>query len=291
MFRLRSTLQRCLLLYVWPLALTAACGCRPGSALDAMAEDTSSDGSASWVASSSYLATVLSDLLGAAEPVVVLAEPGMCPGHFDLRPSQVRQLRSSRVLARFHFQRSLDARIGLPEGKGPHVVAVTLAGGMCEPASYLEACRQLAEALVDQQRLPASEAEQRVAAVAARMDSLARWCTEEVERAGLRDEPVLCSGHQAAFCRALGLRVIATFSAGDTAPPSEIDQAIKAGEEAGIRLLVANRPEGRQMADALADRLGARVVMFGNFPERNGAGAFDELVRRNVALLIESTRP
>ena len=146
-------------------------------------------------------------------------------------------------------------RVGVSEGQGPRIVAVTVTGGMCEPASYLAACRQVAGALVEQERLSSAVAEERLAAVAERMDVLAEWSVGELQRAALQDQPVLCSGHQAAFCRWLGLRVVATFSVGDAAPPSEIDRAIKAGEAAGVSLIVANRPEGRQMADALAERL------------------------------------
>jgi ABC-type Zn uptake system ZnuABC Zn-binding protein ZnuA len=41
-------------------------------------------------------------------PLVELAEPGMCPGHFDLRPSQVRRILACRLVLRFDFQKSLD---------------------------------------------------------------------------------------------------------------------------------------------------------------------------------------
>ena len=52
-------------------------------------------------ASSSYLASAVRDVMGDDQSVLVLAEPGMCPGHFDLRPSQVRQLRSLQNPAAF----------------------------------------------------------------------------------------------------------------------------------------------------------------------------------------------
>jgi nucleoside-diphosphate-sugar epimerase len=51
--------------------------------------------------------------------------------------------------------------------------------------------------------------------------------------------------------------------------------------------VIANRPEGRGLADALADRLGAKVVMFDNFPvEYDGQVSFDRLVLDNIHWLI-----
>ena len=240
---------------------------------------------------SSYLAAAARDLLGDDLPLLLLAEPGMCPGHFDLRPSQSRQLRACALLVRFDFQSSLDVRVVPTATNSPRVVAVTVPGGMCEPASYLATCRQLAESFVTERRLSREDAQRRLAAISERMDQLTTWARQQVADASLRGLPVLSSGHQAAFCRLLGLNVIAPFSAADAAPLRQIDEAVTAGQQAEVRLIIANLPEGRQAADALADRLGSTVVIFGNFPDADGARAFDELVRRNVSVLVEAMQP
>lgn len=242
-------------------------------------------------ASSSYLAAAVRDLVGAEEPVLVLAEPGMCPGHFDLRPSQVQQMRRCRMLLRFNFQQSLDRRLSDGAADGPQVVSVEVPGGMCEPASYLAVCRQIADALVAQGRLSRSEAEQRVETIEASSKQLTEWAAECLEEYGLTGAAVLSSGHQAAFCQSLGWTVVAEFTGADTAQVSQIDQAIAAGEEAGVRLIIANRPEGRQLADALGERLRARVVVFDNFPYSSDAGGFAAMVRGNIEALAETKSP
>ncbi len=241
--------------------------------------------------SSPYLAAVATDLLGDAAPLVVLAEPGMCPGHFDLRPSLVRRAMECRLLLRMDFQQSLDARFRGSGREPPPVVAVGAAGGLCEPATYAAVSRQAADAFVAAGLLAHENADARLAGVLDRMDALSAWARGEIVAANLDGAPVLASGHQASFCRLLGLDVVGTFSAADTALPSQINEAVQRGLEDGVRLIVANLPEGRQLADALADRLGARVVVFGNFPEVDGPEAFDRLVRRNVTALIEAARP
>ena len=50
-------------------------------------------------------------------------------------------------------------------------------------------------------------------------------------------------------------------------------------------------PEGRRVANALAKRLGAKVVVFGNFPAPapdNGQASFDDLLVDNVRALVEA---
>jgi hypothetical protein len=103
---------------------------------------------------------------------------------------------------------------------------------------------------------------------------------------------VIASGRQRDVCEWLGLKVAATFSAADTASLSEIETAIGAGKLAGAQLVVANQPEGRRMADALAGRLQARVVVFNNFPTlQAGRMSFDALLAGNVDALLRASTP
>jgi zinc transport system substrate-binding protein len=238
-----------------------------------------------------YLESAARDLLGDAITVIRLAEPGMCPGHFDLRPSQMTDLQSCRLLLRFEFQKAIDGK--LRNGPGaPQIVVVATAGGLGDPATYLAACRQCAEAFVQAGWLTRADADTRLAAIAGRLDALAGRLRAEVRQANLAGVPVLSSGHQQAFAQWLGLEVVATFRAADSARTREIDDAIAAGQNRVVKLIIANLPEGRRTADALAERLGARVAMFGNFPEpRAGRVLFDDLVSGNVAALVAAARP
>jgi zinc transport system substrate-binding protein len=211
----------------------------------------------------------------------------MCPGHFDLRPSQIERLASAKLCLRFDFQKGLEQKLVGRLGDDLTIKSISLPAGMCVPASYEAACRQTADILVEQGFLPKEQAGKRLEAVTARMNELSRWMRGQVNDAGLADKPVVTSFHQAEFCRALGLNVVATLTAADTARASMLDKAVEAGEREGAKLIIANRPEGRRLADVVADRLGAKVIMFGNFPENDEPEAFDRLVRANVWALTE----
>lgn len=239
-----------------------------------------------------YLEAAAHDLLGDQLTVLRLAEPGTCPGHFDMRPSQVVELRQCRALLRFDFQKSLDAKFAGAGTNGPAVAEVALRGGMCRPDSYLSACSQIAEQLVTLGLLARTNSEIRLQAVAARLDVLSREATNRVMQARLTGLPVISSGHQRDFCEWLGLRVVATFRAADTASIAEIEEAIGAGKLEQVRFVVANLPEGRRTADALAERLKARVVVFENFPAlRNGRVSFDDMLQANVGALLQTAAP
>lgn len=242
-------------------------------------------------AANSYLECAAADLLEQPARFVRLAEPGSCPGHFDLRPSQVTELRASRVLLRFDFQSSLDARLTDAGTNRPLAVEVTITGGMGEAASYVSACEQVAAGLVEGGLLEQTRADERLRAIRERINTNATALRAQVAAAGLTNAPVLASVHQKAFCESLGLRVVGAFRASDAARMSEVDQLIRETENAGVKLIIGNLPEGRRLADALGERLGAKVAVFGNFPDPTiGPAAFDTLQAANVRALLESAR-
>ncbi len=241
-------------------------------------------------ASNSYLEAAALDVLDGRGTILRLAEPGMCPGHFDIRPSQVNDLRQCRVLLRFDFQRSLDARLGDLTGGSLEIREIRIPGGLCEPSSYLAACRQVADALVAGLLVDRTAAGQRLTAIETRVARTAASCRDRVNKAGWSGRSVVCSAHQDAFCAWLGLKVAATFSGADSASVGQIEEAIRAGESAAVSAVIANLPEGRRVADALGRRLSARVVVFGNFPTMQGGGpAFDALLVSNVTALVGTT--
>lgn len=262
-------------------AIVSLCACDPRRA---------DEPPAAIAASSSYLECAVRDLLGDGTPVMRLAEPGMCPGHFDLRPAQVQRLRACRILLRFPFQSALDRQAG--DTASLIVAPVAAPGGMCVPDTYLAVCRQTAEALVKAGMLSRERAQARLAAIEQRISAAGEAARQTVRGAGLADAPVLASGHQAAFCRYLGLKVVAAISGSDTAAARQIDDALRLAREARCGLVIANRPEGTQLAESIADRLGARMIVFDNFPGMTDAQpGFDALIAENVRRLVAAAGP
>jgi zinc transport system substrate-binding protein len=241
--------------------------------------------------SNAFLEAAACDLLDSKLGCYALAGPRMCPGHFDLRPGQMADLRQCKLLLRFDFQQSLDRKLEGLKGDGLDIVSVEVPGGLCEPDSYLAACRQISRPLVTHELLTKTQAEERLRAIDTRMANLTDWCRQEIERADLKDKPVLTSGHQAAFCRRLGLNVVGTFSSAEAASSTQIDRVIKRGLDSDVIAIIANRPEGTRLAERLAERLNAPLVVFDNFPVLEEVEQpFDRLVRDNVNRLLDQAR-
>ena len=146
--------------------------------------------------SSPYLEAAVREVLPQGVPIVRLAGPSMCPGHFDMRPSQISELARCGLLVRFDFQKKLDEKLV----NECQTAAITVRGGLCVPETYLSACRQVADHLVQAGFLSRAEADARLAKLADRMTALRQEVEHQVQAGNLHDAPVLASGHQADFC-------------------------------------------------------------------------------------------
>lgn len=236
----------------------------------------------------SYLECAVRDLRGQDTAILCLAPPGMCPGHFDISPAQVRELKACKLLLRFDFQQGIEQRLERMRQGGLDIQAVQVAAGLCVPDTYLSICRQVCEVLARTYPQEKSRFDTRLAAIEERLVKLGAELQETVMESGIAGSAVLTSNHQAEFARWLGLDPFATFVGSDTETVANIDHCLKKAAGRDVRFVIANLQEGTALARALADRCRAKAVVFGNFPEvcEQGNG-FDMLVRGNVRLLCE----
>ncbi len=239
--------------------------------------------------STSYIEAIVYDLLGVETKVLRLAGPSMCPGHFDIRPSQVRLLANCRLLLRFDFQRALEKKLaGLNRDK-LEVAEIRPESGLCVPQTYISGCRQCAKILTQAGLADADAMKRRLKVIERRISELSKRVRSRIRQSGLQGLAVLASVHQKEFCKWLGLKVVAELPAADKSDFRAINVAINAALDTNVKFVIANLQEGRQLADAIADRLNAKVVVFSNFPRigKPNRRAFDRLITENVDNLIK----
>jgi ABC-type Zn uptake system ZnuABC Zn-binding protein ZnuA len=265
------------------LLICGLAGCK-GSTAD------SEKSSAKICTSSPYLQAAMNDLLGMNNEVssmLSLAGAGMCPGHMDLRPSQIQMAGKSQVFIRFDFQSGLDDKLFTSLKSRPKVKPINVEGGLCNPQSYINVCSQITNILINEKYSSKIEIKERFSEIRLRLVDLDRDIHKQISTSELVKHPILTSPHQADFCRYLGFNVLETFTSEEDMSVKQIDNLVTKARNAGVSLIVANAPEGRKMADVLASYLGARVVVLDNFPDAQTVNAFDVLVRENVRRLME----
>ena len=272
------------------LLLIAASGCVTGC--DSKNQDADL---AEIAVTNSYLQCAAEDLCQGQTDIFCLTPSGMCPGHFDISPAQVNQLCSCRLLLLFDFQQRIEESLMRLKKQGLKTGVIQASQGLCIPDTYLAACREVGQCL--SLEYPENQAvyQQRLNQIEERMDNLSKEVLRQVQQAGLESTQVLVSHRQARFCNWLGLNILDTFTSSDTETVANIRQCLDKARAASVQFIIANQQEGAALAEALAQRLGAKVVVFSNFPDVDNRpalhGGFDRLVRENVRILLDAKKP
>jgi len=230
--------------------------------------------------SSSYLHAAAKEFLP-NENIFCLSAPGMCPGHWDMSPQMLEELGHCRILFRFDFQKGMDGALERFRSRGLNIEAVHAGEGLCLPDTYLDVCRQVGKSLNNE------IANETLLRIQQRLADLKQNIHDRMKEKGLSGSAVLCSHHQAAFSRWLGLRVLGEFGGGDDATPAEIQTCLEGVKDQPVRFIIANRAQGTELARSLSEKLHAEMVVFDNFPEQaDTPGAFDRTLWNNVAALL-----
>jgi len=253
------------------------------------ADNTDEGRHAEIAVTNSYLACAVLDLCGDDTDILCLAPPGMCPGHFDISPSQVRQLCGCKMLLLFDFQEPVVRTLSRVTERGLRTALVEEPGGLGVPETYYAICRQVSGILSSEYPERKARYRQRLEVIENDLKQLQQELFEQMRLAGVSSARVLASNHQADFARWLGFETVATFVGGDVETVTGIDRCIKKAEGQDIRFVIANKQEGTALARALAERLGATAVVFSNFPELSGQDrGFYALLRANVDTLLRA---
>jgi ABC-type Zn uptake system ZnuABC Zn-binding protein ZnuA len=239
--------------------------------------------------SNSYLHALVRDLCGDEIEIFNIVPPG----HFDIKPADVRRLFECRLLLAFDFQAAIG-NVLADSDRGPTLHTITAPPGMVVPDSYLAMAEQTAAILIAEYPERRAFFQQRLDAMAERIAALKQEAADLAATLALNDAAVLTSRHQAVFAEWLGMNVVATFSGRDAETAANINAALRRSNAHALRCIIANRQEGDQLANALGDRLKTPVVMFSNFPDAASytadAPGFDALLRDNLRRLAEAAQ-
>lgn len=240
----------------------------------------------------SYLQCIVEDLCQGQTDILCLTPSGMCPGHFDISPAQVNRLCTCRVLLLFDFQKRIEDSLLRLKEKGLKTGLVRASNGLCVPINYLAACRDVCNILSLEYPGKKAYYNENINRAEERLGNLSKELRRKVKQAGLESAGVLASNRQAQFCNWLGLETIATFVGSDMETVANINQCLEKAKANKVKFVIANKQEGTDLAQALAERLGVKVVVFSNFPDIDNRPArcctFDRLVTKNVQALLEA---
>jgi ABC-type Zn uptake system ZnuABC Zn-binding protein ZnuA len=237
------------------------------------------------VTSDSILSGMAASLLPSGKYVVdVILPPGQCPGHYDVKLSDMEKVEKAALVVSFRGMSFVD-RAGLPAG----ALLLVDGGGRnwMVPEVYLRGLALLAGELSKRFPDDAGAIAARQARAAAEVRATADALAGRIRQAGIRGLPVLASSMQREPLEWMGLGVAGVYGRPETMSAREVVRLSRAGREARVVLVVDNLQSGPDAGKGIAETLGARHAVLSNFPSERGYLA---TLEENVEAVLAAVR-
>lgn len=249
--------------------------------------------SADVMVGSSLIADVAQDLAEGKLEVHNLIPPGMCPGHYDVKPSDVEILANSKAFVIHNWQQNMKNITGLVEAAdNPDLIikVIDVPDSPMVPDVQAEAVDKIAQALSEIDPANSAyyqqKAEQRKQTVLAKGEEV----QSRLKEAKVSEAKVICSDQQEGFVKWTGFDVVATYGRPEELSVADVEQLVTEAEQAGVALVIDNLQSGATgNSETMAQDIGAIQVTISNFPGGfENTGTWEKAVDKNVDLLIES---
>ena len=174
--------------------------------------------------------------------VTTIAPAGMCPAHFDIKPSQIKAVREAKLLISHNFEPWIENLI--TSADNTNIERLVLVGPWNTPVSAIGKINEITEMLGRQ--FPGNEHQFRLNAQKLIQDINQNGIAikARAEQLGVNQFKVITSFHQASFVEWLGFKVIADYPAPEMISTRQFLELLLIGKREKADLIVDNLQSG-----------------------------------------------
>jgi zinc transport system substrate-binding protein len=216
--------------------------------------------------------TLLSSMITALLPpqryfVESILPPGQCPGHYDVKLSDVEKMKKADLNVSF---RGMGIMNKSGDGGAPQLFVDAENRNWMAPDSYVYGLGVLAAGLSS--RFPEDNNAIMIRKKGASRDvqAEAALLIEKIQRAGIFGKPVIASFMQKEPLEWMGFRVVGEYGRPEAMSARELVKLTKIGKEQKAIMVVDNLQSGPDAGKGIAETLGVPHVVLTNFPSEKG---------------------
>jgi len=242
---------------------------------------------------SSFITNIIQDLADGKLKTRTLIPPGVCPGHYDIKPSDIEVLANTKALFIHNFQQTYANVNGAIEAaNNPDLIITVLnvTGNWMVPSVQAEAVSKIAQALGEIYPENAAYYEGNATERAQAILAYGEDVKNVLQDAGVDGVKVICAAMQEGFVRWVGFNVTATYGRPEELSPGDVEQLIDEAREAGVALIIDNLQSGTAtLGAAIEQDIEAISVTISNFPGGlENTETWEEALDKNIDLLLEA---
>jgi len=243
------------------------------------------------VTTTSLIASIVEKVGGDKVDVTNIIPPAQCPGHFDVKPSDMKVLSDAKLFLMHGWQGELFTQQLIQSANNPElkVVALNIAGNWMTPTVQAQAVGNITSALaeIDPQNAGyyQSNANSELAAITAKGNEL----EAKLAAGNLSQVNILCDAQITDLVQWAGFNVVASYPRPEDISAKKMQELIDQGKQAGVALVISNLQSGTSDAGVtMANEIGAVQVTLSNFPGGfDNTETWEKAIEKDVNLMLE----
>jgi len=226
---------------------------------------------------------------GARVDAISLVQPGICPDHFDVRPSTVSEINTASLVVYHGVEPWLDTMINASENKD--VKKLLLNGPWGTPPLAKAKINSIKEALIEIDPKNKTYYEKNAVDVSNELDALNEEILAKAKELGTSDYKAIVMAWQKPFSEWIGLEVIEIYQPPETLSVQTVQNLVVKGKDEKVAFVIDNLQSGTTLGAQMADEIGGRHIIFSNFPEAiPGTDTIAEMIQYNANELFSSIK-
>lgn len=216
--------------------------------------------------------TILSGMVEALLPehkyrVAAILPPGQCPGHYDVKISDIEKMQKADLVI---SRRGLPFMDKTDTGASARLVIDADQRNWMAPQSYIFGLNRLAAELTMRFPEESIEIARRKEALIHRISDEMQNLTERIGKANLNGRAVLASAMQKEPLEWMGLRIAGDYGRPESISARDLTKLLKVGKEQNIIAVIDSLQSGPDTGKSIAHALRRPHIILNNFPTERG---------------------
>jgi zinc transport system substrate-binding protein len=249
------------------------------------AETGNSHGVRVIVASDTILSSMVSSLLPPGRYAVeAILPPGQCPGHYDVKLSDIEKMKKADLIVAFRGMSFMDKS---DPGSETRLLVDAEGRNWMAPDTYILGLSILADRLTEHFPSDGKEIKKRKRETTRAVIAAAKALSDRLRRAGLSGGAVIASSMQKEPLSWMGFRVVADYGRPESVSARNVVRLVRTGRQHNVLLVADNLQSGPDTGKGIAEALRIPHVTLTNFPSGKGYLA---TLEENVETVLAAAR-
>jgi len=207
--------------------------------------------------------------------VVTIVPGGMCPGHFDVKPDDIKKLSTAKVLINHGWEVWISDLLNSIENEKLVIKTLKIKGNWMIPDIQIIAGEEITKTLCEIDSQNSSFYKKNLNHCKKEINSVA----VEVKNTDFRGEKVVCSEYQTEFLKWLGFEVVATYGSSKELTLKDLAEIISIAKKKDVHIVIDNLQSGLKAGEQIAEEIGAKYIVLTNFPLGD---SYTESLKENI---------